>query len=188
MFKRLLKLEHRHRNLLFMGLGLGVAIWLGGNAEFGREIERLGYLGSLSYLGAIVAGLLFSSTFTVGTGIVILLNLAKILPLLPLIFFASIGAVIGDYLILKFVEDEVADEVAPIYEKITGSHLKKILHTRFFGWTLAVLGALIILSPLPDELGISLLGLEKIKPQKFLLISLVSHLLGISLICQIGRI
>jgi len=73
-------------------------------------------------------------------------------------------------------------EITPIYNKIAGSHFKKILHTKYFAWTLPVIGALIILSPLPDELGVSLLGLSEVKTRKFFLISLASHTVGMFLL------
>lgn len=165
-----------------------MAVWLSQNADFGRKIGELGHLGSLGYLGAVIAGGMFASTFTVALGAVILFELAKSLAVIPLIFLASLGAVLVDLLIFKFVEDEVDAEIMPIYDKITGSHLHKILHTRFFGWTLPVLGALIIVSPLPDELGISLLGLEEIKTGKFLLISWLSHTLGMTTLIMAAKL
>lgn len=138
--------------------------------------------GTLGYLGALIAGGMFVSTFTIATGAIILMTLAKTLSPIELIIFAALGAVISDFLIFYFVKDEVEEEITPIYEKITGSHLKKILHTKYFGWTLPVIGALIIISPLPDELGVSLLGISEIKTGKFLLISGVSHTIGMFLL------
>lgn len=79
------------------------------------------------------------------------------------------------------MKDEIDTEIEPIYNEITGSHLKKILHTRYFGWTLPVLGAIIIISPLPDELGISLLGVSQMNTRKFIIIAWISHTLGMFL-------
>lgn len=168
------KYRHHHNLLLFI-IGLLMAIVMARSPFFNQLIN---YLGDLGYLGAFIAGMLFTSTFTVATGAVILFALAKTLSPIFLILLASIGAVLGDFLIFKFIEDDVVEEIKPIYEQVTGSHLKKILHTRYFAWTLPVIGALIIASPMPDELGVSLLGISEIKPLKFLLISWVSHALG----------
>lgn len=173
MFKNLLKLEHKHKNLLFFLLGITLAY-------FFRDL--LGSLGGLGYLGAVIGGMMFASTFTVATGGLILLTLAKTMSPIFLIIFGALGAAATDFLIFHFVRDAVVSEVTPIYDRITGSHLKKILHTRYFAWTLPVLGAFFIASPLPDELGISLLGLEQITTRKFILISLVSHTVGMSLL------
>lgn len=144
------------------------------------------HLGNYKYFGALLGGLLFISTFTLPTGAIILLGLAKILPPIPLIIIAGLGAVTGDLLIFKFVQKDVTDEITPIYENlINHSHFKKILHTKYFSWTLPVLGTLILASPLPDELGISLMGLSQITTMKFILVSIASHALGISLLVGI---
>jgi hypothetical protein len=169
----------KHKNSVLFIIGLVIAIIF---SQIPWFKEFLGTLGTLGYLGAVIAGMLFVSTFTVATGAVILMTLAKTLSPVEIIIFAAIGAVISDLLIFYFVKDEVEAEITPIYDKITGSHLKKLLHTKYFGWTLPVLGALIIITPLPDELGVSLLGMSEIKTGKFLLISGVSHTIGMFLL------
>ncbi len=170
-------LPHKHRNLLLLVLGIILAFIFSQASWFTKDI---GTLGNLSYLGAFVAGMMFASTFTVATGALILLTLAKTLPPFWLIVLGGLGAVTTDFLIFLFVKNDVVNEITPIYDEITGSHLKKILHTRYFAWTLPVLGALIIVSPLPDELGISLLGVEQVRTSRFVLISLISHTIGMT--------
>lgn len=155
-----------------------MAWFLGQNKGFHGFIIGLGNYG---YLSAILAGVLFVSTFTIAIGALILMTLAQTLSPIELILLAGIGAVLGDLLIFRFVKDEVEDEIEPIYDKITGTHLKKILHTKYFGWTLPVIGAIIIISPLPDELGISLMGISEIKTEKFLIIAWISHTIGMFL-------
>lgn len=169
----------KHKNLLLFIIGLLLAWFLGQDKWFNDFIVGLGNYG---YLSAILAGALFVSTFTIATGALILMTLAKTLSPIELILLAGVGAVLGDLLIFRFVKDEVEDNIAPIYDKITGTHLKKILHTKYFGWTLPVIGAFIIISPLPDELGISLLGISEIKTENFLVIAWVSHTIGMFLL------
>jgi hypothetical protein len=77
--------------------------------------------------------------------------------------------------------------VAPIFAELEKeTHLHKIMHTRYFAWTLPVAGAFILVSPLPDELGVSLLGLSQLSKKKFLLISAASHAAGMVLILMVG--
>jgi hypothetical protein len=47
---------------------------------------------------------------------------------------------------------------------------------------LPVIGAIIIASPLPDEVGISLMGLSKISTPKFIFISYILNSIGLFLI------
>jgi len=179
----------KHHNLLFLVLGLVLTFFLSQNQRFNQILGSLGSLGlPAGGFGAFLAGMMFASTFTLATGMLILLNLAKNMNIFVLVILAALGAITMDFLLFKFFKDEVAGEIVPIYEEITGSHLKKILHTRYFGWTLPVLGALIIASPLPDELGISLMGIEQIRTNKFILISLLSHTLGIMTLVTVGKI
>lgn len=175
----------KHKNLLFFILGLLVAYFLSQNQGFSDFLVGLGNYG---YLSAILAGALFVSTFTIATGALILMTLARTLSPIELILLAGIGAVFGDLLIFLFVKDDVVKEIEPIYDEITGSHLKKILHTKYFAWTLPVVGAFIIISPLPDELGVSLMSVSEIKTGKFLIISWVSHTVGMFLLVSASLI
>jgi len=169
----------KHKNSLLLLLGILLAFFFSSNSAFRGFL--LG-LGSFGYLGAFLAGIFFVSTFTITIGALIILTLAKTLSPAGLIVAAGLGAVIGDLLIFRFVKDDVAAEITPIYDQITGNHFRKIFHTRYFAWTLPVVGALIIISPLPDELGVSLLGLSEVKIYKFLLISSASHAVGMLLL------
>lgn len=177
MFKFLLQLEHKHKNIIFLFLGIIVAFIFSQQQWFNNFLLHMGRFG---YLSAFLAGMMFASTFTVATGALILLTLAKNITPFWLIILGGLGAATTDLLIFRFVKDDVVDEITPIYDQITGSHFKKIIHTKYFAWTLPVLGALIILSPFPDELGVSLIGLEQIRTSKFILISLVSHTIGMT--------
>ena len=56
------------------------------------------------------------------------------------------------------------------------------MHFGFMKWLSPIIGALIIASPLPDEFGITLLGLSKLKIMVLLPIALVMNMLGIYLL------
>lgn len=178
--------RHRHQNLLFVFLGLLIAFSLSTLPQFNNFILHLGKLG---YLSAFLAGMLFASTFTVTVGGLILLALTQVLPLVVIVFLGGLGALFADILIFFFVRRQIENEIAPIYEHFfKHSHLKKILHTRYFSWTLPVLGVFIIASPLPDELGVSLLGLSAMNITEFSAISFLSHTLGILSIISVGKL
>jgi hypothetical protein len=172
--------RRRHSNLLLLLGGFLFALILSRLPFFAviiKEIEKFGYF------GAVFSGFLFTSTFTAATGALLLLNFAKILDPFWLIVCGVSGALSADILIFLFVKDKVSEDITPIYEHfLAKNHLKKIIHTKYFSWTLPVIGALIIASPLPDELGISLMGLSSTTLLQFALISLLSHSLGIFLL------
>ena len=144
--------------------------------------EFLLSLGTYGYISAFIAGTLFVSTFGFATGAVTLLVLAEKLNIFELGIIAGAGGVLGDFLLFRFVKDRLIDEVAPIYERVEGNHLHKILHTKHFRWMFPVIGAVIMASPLPDELGVSLMGISKMKTWKFLILAFILDFTSVILI------
>lgn len=123
------------------------------------------------------------STFTIAPSTLILLTLAETLSPIEIGIIAGLGAVIGDVLIFHLVKDNLANEIEDIYYHIDKKgHVRGLLHTRYFSWMLPVTGALLIASPLPDELGVSMLGLSKMSTFKFVLLSFALNSVGIFLI------
>lgn len=170
----------RYKNLTLFALSLVFAFIL---SRFEAFHTFLLSLGSLGYLGAFIAGILFVSTFTVATGAVILLVLAERMSPLEIGIIAGLGAVIGDFTIFRIIKDNLMQELTAIYDHIDGDHhFTKVLRSKYFSWTLPVLGALIIASPLPDEVGVSLMGISKMKTYQFLFVSFILNAIGIFLI------
>ena len=169
----------KYRNLTLLIISIVFALFLSRLEQFHIFLLRLGELG---YIGGFIAGVLFTSSFTIATAIVILLILAEKLSPIELGLLAGFGAVLGDLIIFKFVKDDLASEIGSIYERLGGNHLNHVLHTKYFSWTLPVIGALIIASPLPDEIGVSLLGISKIKLYKFIIISFIFNTIGVLLV------
>ena len=144
--------------------------------------EFLLKLGDFGYMGAFFAGMLFVSTFTVATAAVVIFILAETLSPLEIGLIAGLGAVVGDFTIFRFVRNSLVEEIELLYIRIGGNHLNKMLHTKYFTWTLPVIGALMIASPFPDELGISLMGISRMKTYQFLLLSFILNAIGIFLV------
>lgn len=171
--------SYRYKNLTFLFLSLVLALYLFRNETFHSYLLHLGNLG---YIGAFFGGILFVSTFTVATATLILLVLAEGLNPIEIGVIAGAGAVVGDVLIFRFIKDGLASEVKFLYNQVRGHHLTKVFHSNYFSWTFPVIGALLIASPLPDEIGISLMGISKMKFYKFLLLSFVLNSIGIFIV------
>ncbi len=177
------RLKYKNLTLLFFSIIL--AVFLSRLEGFHTLLLNLG---SFGYIGAFIAGILFVSTFTVATGAVVLLVLAEKLSPIEIGIIAGLGAVIGDFIIFKFVKDGLVEEVEEVYEKIDhNNHLLKLLHTKYFSWMFPVFGAVIIMSPLPDEIGVSLMGIGKIKTYQFLILSFVLNAAGIFLVISASK-
>jgi len=176
----------KYKNLTFLLFSLVLAYFVLRNETLHSYLLGLGNFG---YVGAFFAGILFVSTFTVATGAIILLVLAETLSPIEIGLIAGLGAVVGDFVIFRFVKDDLAREINLIYNKIDGNHhFKKVLNTKYFSWTLPVMGAIIIASPLPDEVGVSLMGIAKMKTYQFLLISFLLNTIGIFLVVSASTI
>jgi len=176
----------KYKNLTFLFISFILAFVI---SQFEPFHDFLHGLGGLGYIGAFLAGILYVSTFTVATGAIILLVLAERLSPIEIGIIAGAGAVFGDFVIFRFVKDNLSKEVQAIYEHIDGEHhVRRVLHSKYFSWGTPVLGAIIIASPLPDVIGVSLLGISKMGTYKFLLVSFVLNAIGIFLVVSASTV
>ena len=171
--------KHTYTNIVMVVIGVLIAIMLSKYEPFHAYILQFGTFG---YFGAFVAGILFVSTFTAATSALVLLILAERLSPIELGLIAGLGAVIGDLTIFHIYKDGLFDEIYDIYGRFGGKRMSRILHVKAFRWMLPVIGAIIVASPFPDEIGISLLGLSKMSTSRFIVLSYVLNSIGIFLI------
>lgn len=150
--------------------------------------DVIDHAGNLGYFGAFITGVFFVSTFTAVPAGYVLFNLADHLHPLEVALLAGLGAMIGDYIILRVIKDKVFDELKPIIGKVNHPMVRNIFKTPLFAWLLPVIGALIIASPLPDEAGVSILGISKIKKWQFFLVTYTLNAIGIFIIAVSSQI
>jgi len=178
--------RYHYKNLTYFGISILIGIIFLKTPLFRELVFRIGNLG---YVGAFFGGVLFVSTFTVSIGTALLLLLAETLHPVEIGIIAGIGAVIGDLTIYHYIRNKSLDgEIKHIIRVLGGDKIIHLVHTKYFSWTLPVIGALIIASPLPDEMGVSLMGISKMKTNQFILISFILNTLGILLIVYAGLI
>lgn len=146
-------------------------------------------IGSLGTFGIFLVGIFFVSSFTIAPAAVVLYHMAYIQDPYQLIFFAALGGVVGDYLIFKYLKNNVFHELVPLYDQFAArSHFHKIFSSPFFAWLTPVIGALIIASPLPDELGITMLGLSRMKTWQFVLLTFALDCLSVAMIVSLALV
>ncbi len=143
------------------------------------------WIDGYGYLGAVVTGIFFVSLFTVVPASLILITLAHEFDPLFIALAAGLGASIGDILLFRFFRNGLFDELRMIFKNSRLTRFSKIFKTRLFIWLTPLVGALIIASPFPDEVGIGLLGISNIRPWQFLVLSLILNSLGIFAIVSI---
>ncbi|PIQ75552.1 MAG: hypothetical protein CO003_00255 [Candidatus Portnoybacteria bacterium CG_4_8_14_3_um_filter_44_15] len=141
----------------------------------------------LELFGSFIAGMFFTSVFTVAPATVVLVEIARLNSLFLVALFGGIGAMIGDIIIFRFVKNRLSEDVLFLLKKSKSERLISIFRLRIFRWLIAFLGALIIASPLPDELGLMMMGFSKIRTSLFIPISFLLNSLGILVIGLIAR-
>ena len=138
-------------------------------------------------LGSLLAGIFFVSVFTVAPAAVVLVEIAQSNSVLLVAFFGGLGALIGDLLIFQFIKDNLTEDISYLMEGKKWKRFIKIFHLKFFKWLIPFIGALIVASPLPDEIGLAMMGLSKMKTSLFIPISFILNFLGILIIDLIAR-
>lgn len=174
----------KYKNTFFLIVSLIVLFYIT-STTFGQQ--TIHSISKLGYIGSFVSGIFFVSTFTVAPASVVLFKLAQAYNPFSIALSSGLGAVIGDYLIFRFLKDSVFEEIKPIFMELGGSNLSRLINTPYFAWLTPVLGALIIASPFPDEIGVGLMGISKLKNWQFLTISFLLNSLGILLIITIAK-
>ena len=162
------------KDLIFVFIGIFIAIVLSRLGIIDLVVNAIGNEIVVSFL----SGIFFTSVFTVGPSSVALVNISDV-SYFTIAFWGAIGALFGDLILFYFIRDRFSDN---LISSIKPSVVKKVMnsfHLGFMKWLAPFLGAIIIASPLPDELGLTLLGLSKTRIAILIPISLVMNFLGI---------
>lgn len=149
--------------------------------------EWLLRLTDYGYFGAFLGGVLFIFTFTTATGLIVIAELSQTMSPLMVGVIGGAGAVAGDMAIFFFARKELEKEVKFSLKRLGGNFLLSLLKLKPLKWLLPIVGAVIIASPFPDEIGVSLMGLSKIKTYKFFLLAFVLNAIGIFIVASASR-
>ena len=178
-------IKWRYPYLTAVAFSIVVAILLASSEIFKSWIL---HLGSFEYIGALFAGMLFVSSFTVAISTVVIAIMTENIHPMALALIGGVGAVMGDYLVFKLVRSRLSEEVTALIGKDNISYIKSFLRSKYIAWTLPIIGMLIIASPFPDEMGVSLLGLSNMSEAKFIFLSYVSNVIGILAVASVAAV
>ena len=164
---------------LFLVISVGVAIYL---VKTGMIHQLVYSIGELKWFGIIAAGMFFTSAFTTAPAIAVLGTFAGTTSLPVLAILGGIGAVIGDYIIFRLIKKRVTRDFQYLLSFSKNKRFKAIFQTKVFRFFVPFIGAMIIASPLPDEIGVAVLGISKINDHWFFPLSFLANGAGILLI------
>jgi hypothetical protein len=137
-------------------------------------------------VASFIAGVFFTSAFTLAPASIALVKLAEQAPLPWVALWGGLGAMCGDLILFFFIRDRFAEDLKHVVSKKLARSFMHTFHFGFLKWLSPVLGALLIASPLPDELGVSLMGMSKVRTAVLMPVSFVMNVLGIYLIVKVA--
>ena len=144
---------------------------------------------SMGYAGTFTAGVLFAYGFTAAPATAILLILAKEQNVFLAGFIGGFGALIADLIIFNFIRYSLDDEIKKLSKEKIVLYINHKTPNLFKKYLVPVVAGFIIASPLPDEIGVSLLAASRtISIKIFSIISYVLNTAGIFVILSIGNI
>lgn len=169
--------------LLFLTVILAYLIFRGNRLQPIHDfLQRFGYAGTFC------AGILYVYGFTAAPATALLLVLAHNQNLLLAIPLAGAGSVVGDLVIYKIIRDNFSDEVDRLKSTRLMRWCRRRIPPALRKYVLPVLGAIFVATPLPDEIGISLLAASPmIKTKYFVYLSFILNTLGIMAVILIGK-
>lgn len=167
------------RDLGIIVLSVIIAVVL---AKTGILAEILANLQEFRFLGSLIAGMFFVSIFTVAPAGVVLFKIAAMNSIWEVALFGGVGALIGDFIIFRFVKNDLTEDARWLIDKAGLKRFVSILRLKLFRWLMPILGALVVASPIPDEIGLAMMGLSKMKTSLFIPISFALNFLGILVI------
>lgn len=172
-------MRHVSKDLTLVALSILLAVVVG---KLDLVENLLSISQDIRIAGSFVGGFFFTSFFTTATAIVLLGEIGQIEPIFLVALIGTIGAVFGDLLIFFLFKNHFIHDFDGIMHHYKRNPLKFISKNKSFRWLSTIIGALIIASPLPDELGVAMMGLSKLSWRIFVPISLAFNFLGILLI------
>jgi uncharacterized membrane protein YdjX (TVP38/TMEM64 family) len=192
----------KYKNFFLFIVSLIIAYFILKNEENLSFLKNTTHLG---YFSAFLAGVFFSSSLTVAPATALIYTLGSIFNPFILAFIGAFGSLLSDYLIFRFVKHRLIDEIKLLHEEIneflkpvTKPFIPKDLRFKLylwrrviesrFKWVIPVIAGFIIASPLPDEIGVALLGAAKYETERFVIISYFLNFIGIFFIATMGSL
>lgn len=148
----------------------------------------IGALKDYYIVASFIAGIFFTSAFTIAPSSVALVNIANHAPIPGVVVFGALGAMCGDLILFFFIRDRFADDLMNVLKKKTIKHIFYSFHFGFLKWLAPILGAVIIASPVPDEFAVTLFGMSKMRTVVLMPLTFVMNALGISILIEFSHL
>lgn len=169
---------HLARDVIIVAASLLLAYTISRSEYFAELVASVGFLP----LEAFVAGFFFTSLLTIAPAGVAFAEMMQFASIADVAFWGALGAVVGDLVIFLYVRDAITDELMSLLRGPWGRKITALFKSPFLSWAVPVAGALFIALPIPDEIGLAMLGLSKTDIRFLIPVSFVMNFIGIYLI------
>lgn len=176
MDKRLKKLLLK--TVIFI-ISISVAWWM---IESGILHTLVDTISPIKYAAEFLAGAFYTSFLTIPIALAMLAVLAQDQNPIVLAAIAGLGSTLADFILVKIIRDNFSDDIYFLTKHFKVYLFKKILKFLKLDFIIPVIGAIIIASPLPDELGLVLLGVSKLKNYQIIILTYILNTAGILII------
>ena len=173
------------KHFLIIALSVAIAVYIHTSAVADVMIS---YFSGIYFIpSAFFVGFLFSITFTaaISTSVFILLAETTHNPFL-IALIGGLGSLAANSIVYKFFKEEIIDDIQFIEKRYAKRIAHKIIHSKTVIGLTPYIAALLLASPLPDELGILILAGANFKYTRFFLFSFAFHTIGILIIILAG--
>lgn len=166
------------KTLIFV-VSLSLAWWLAGSEILSNLVK---VILPLKLVAEFLAGIFYVSFLTAPISIAMLLVLADVNNPILTALLAGLGAAFGDLVIVKFFKEKLSKDVDLVTRELQLKKVNNLLIKWKLDFITPLLGAIIVASPLPDELGLMLLGASKLTYRQIAVLTYVLNTAGILLI------
>lgn len=139
-------------------------------------------------LAIFVSGFFFTSVFTTIPAIALLAHFGSVHDPLLVAFVGASGSLLGDALVFRFFNREMMPDMRAVIAHSPFKKIKHALNNRAFRFFITSLGAIVIASPLPDEIGLALMGISRVSLPVFIVLSYTFNMVGIYAISLVGQV
>lgn len=136
----------------------------------------------LKFVAEFISGMFYTSFLTSPISVAMIVVLAKSNNPMILAMLAGLGAAFADLLIVKFFRKKLSKEISLVSHELRLEKINNFFIKRKLDFLTPAIGAIIIASPLPDELGLVLLGVSKLKYWEIAVLTYILNTAGILLI------
>ena len=172
-------------DMFLLALSILVAVFL---AVSGAVPMALSFFQDADLIAVLIAGFFSASTFTIAPASVAIAELAETVPTWSVIFVGAAGAVVGDLVLFYVIRDHFIGDIIKLLSKRRNKTLEHIVGSTLFHRLMPLIGALIIASPLPDELGLAMMGISKTNRGTLIVISYTMNVICVATIVGISKL